>query len=112
MQHTLDDGTLLYQETADSSGFVVRELIETKNKNMRYQVGRFAFRPMRIPMYAKGANPPLITHHTEGDDVRVFHLTGHGSTLAKAMMQAERNNKTVNANRQQASRMINDLVGI
>jgi hypothetical protein len=112
MENTTDDGKILFTETADTCGYVVRELLETKNENMRYQVGFFAFRPMRIPVYALRSYPPIITHHVDGSDVRVFLMAGYGPTLANAMMHAERNSKAATADRIQASRMLNELVAV
>lgn len=111
MENKLDDNTLLFCEHSDTSGFIVRELAKTKNEGMRYQVGSYAFRPMRMPVFAPKSNPPVITHHIDGDDVRVFHLLGYGPTLDHALLGASKSMTNQSATRAQNNRMLNELTG-
>lgn len=85
MQNELDNGTVLYTEQTDQSGFIVRDMLRTKSSYLRYQAGHYAFRPMEVPVYAVGNR---ISHHRKGDDIQVFKLEGFGRTLSEAIDNA------------------------
>lgn len=74
----------IFHEFTDTSGFVLREMIETKNKNLRWQAGRYTNRPMRIPVYSKS----VVSHHIDGDDIKVFYLVAVGKTKEEALVRA------------------------
>jgi hypothetical protein len=84
MQNQLDDGTVIYNESIDSSGFVIREILKTSNPAMRFQAGRYAHRPMRLPVY----RGPVVSHHIDGDDMQYFYLHGYGRTKSEALDRA------------------------
>jgi hypothetical protein len=84
MQNELDDGTILYQEYTDTTGFVIREMIKTKNASMRFQAGKYVRTPMMIPVYKN----TVITHHRVGDDIDRFLIHGFAKTLAVAIERA------------------------
>jgi len=81
-----DDGKTItiYHEGTDISGYVIRELLKTKNAKMTFQAGYYARRPMRLPIYTGS----VATSHRDGDDVQVFHLHGYGKTKAEAITSA------------------------
>jgi len=74
----------IFNECTDLSGFVIREMLETKNPEMAWQAGHYVRRPMRIPIYT-GA---MVTSHRDGDEVQVFHLQGNGRTKEEALTRA------------------------
>jgi len=86
----------LYNEYTDLSGFVVREILETKNEAMRWQAGRHVMKPMRIPVYkyviekedGKDVHKPILTHHVDGDEIQKFELHGVGRTKEEALDRA------------------------
>ena len=75
---------VLYRENGDHSGFVIREMLETKNPAMAFQAGYIVRKPMRIPVYT-GA---VATSHRDGDDIEKFHLHGNGRTKEEAITRA------------------------
>ena len=79
-----DKDVVIFNEYTELSGFVIREMLETKNEAMRYQAGRHVMRPMRIPVY----NGSILTHHREGDDIQKFELHGTGRTKEEALTRA------------------------
>lgn len=74
----------IFHEYTDLSGFVIREMLETKNPDLRWQAGRYTNRPMRIPVYS-GAK---VSHHRDGDDIQVFHMVAAGRTKEEALERA------------------------
>lgn len=79
----------LYNEYPDGSGFIIREMLETKNIGMKFQAGRHVMKPMRLPQYnLKG----VITHHVDGDDIQKFELHGFGSSREAALQMASDRN--------------------
>lgn len=85
MQNELDDGTKLFTEETDISGFVIRDMLRTKTPYLRYQAGHYGTRPMQIPVYGNGTK---ITHHKMGDDIQTFLLQGIGRTRDEAISNA------------------------
>ena len=85
MQNELDNGTVLYTEQTDRSGFVIREILRTRSAYLRFQAGHYASRPIMIPVYG---HENKITHHRRGDDIQVFKLEGIGRTLDEAITNA------------------------
>jgi hypothetical protein len=98
MQNQLEDGTLLYTESTDMSGFVIREMLKTKTPELRFQTGYFISRPMSIPTYSERMvqgdkegemkKELFITGHRIGDEIQVFHLHGYGRTREEALDRA------------------------
>jgi len=84
MQNELDNGKELYHEYKDESGFIIREIIGSGNPDMRFQAGHHIERPMMLPVYGKR----IVTHHVPGDEIRIFHMQGHGRTRAIALENA------------------------
>lgn len=84
MQNELDDGTSLYHEYTDPSGFVVREIPRSQNPQLRFQVGQYKNRPMSLPVY----QADRMTHHVQGTDVRVFHILGFAEKRMQALDNA------------------------
>jgi hypothetical protein len=85
MQNQLEDGTVLFTEQTDISGFVIREMLQTKSAYLRFQAGHYGSRPMQIPVYGNGSK---ITHHKLGDDIQTFKLEGTGRTRDEAISNA------------------------
>ena len=85
-QNQLESGALIYNEYTDPSGFVIRQMLRTKNHGIAFQAGKYVTRPCHIPVY--NAVTKRLTHHREGDDIRVFHLHGTGRTKEEAMDRA------------------------
>lgn len=79
-----DKEVVIFNEYTDLSGFVVREMLETKNEAMRFQAGRHVMKPMCIPVY-QGS---MVTHHKDGDDIQKFELHGVGRTKEEALDRA------------------------
>lgn len=79
-----DEEVVIFSEYTDLSGFVVREMLETKNEAMRFQVGRHVMKPMLIPVY-QGS---MVTHHKDGDGIQKFELHGTGRTKEEALGSA------------------------
>lgn len=69
----------------DAATYAVREMPQSVNSWLRFQVGRHIQRPSRLAWY--GALSGKIEGYKIGDNVSVFKLLGYGSTLkaAKAM---------------------------
>jgi hypothetical protein len=89
-----EDGVtiIIFHESTDPTGFVVREMLRTCNDAMRFQVGRIVMRPMSIPVYKRltvdGVEELRVSHHREGDDIQKFHLHGVGRTREAALSMA------------------------
>jgi hypothetical protein len=91
-----DREVVIYNEYSDCSGFVIREIIETKNEAMRFQVGRHVMKPMRLPVYkyitecvnGEDVKKAILTHHKDGDDIQKFELLGNGRTKEEALQRA------------------------
>lgn len=79
-----DREVLAYSEHTDQSGFVIREVAETKDPRFRFQAGYIVMTPMRLPIY-KGA---VVTHHVDGDEIQRFQIHGAGKTKAEALERA------------------------
>lgn len=75
---------VIFNEYTDMSGFVVREMLETKNPEMAFQVGYLVMKPMRLPVYTG----TMVTSHRDGDDIQKFHLHGNGRTKEEALTRA------------------------
>lgn len=86
----------LYNEYTDLSGFVVREMLETKNEALRVQVGRHVMKPMRLPVYkyviehvdGEDVRKAILTHHVDGDEIQKFEIHGVGRTKEQALDRA------------------------
>jgi hypothetical protein len=83
-EHGITTTVTLYHEYKEPSGFVVRELPETKNPLMKFQAGHYAMKPMQIPVYSG----VLVTHHISGDEIQKFELHGFGRTKDEALINA------------------------
>jgi hypothetical protein len=75
---------VIFYEYTDLNGFVIREMLETKNQSMRFQAGNYIVKAMRIPVYLGS----ILTHHKEGDDIQKFELHGLGKTKEEALTRA------------------------
>jgi hypothetical protein len=84
MQNTLENGKILYSEYSDGSGFMIREMHETKNPRMRFQAGRLVMAPFKEPIYRQRT----VTHHVDRDDIQKFHLLGWGFNRSEALDMA------------------------
>ena len=86
----------LYNEYTDLSGFVVREMLETKNEAMRWQAGWHVMKPKRLPVYkyvmervdGKDVRKAISTHHVDGYEIQKFELHGVGRTKEEALDRA------------------------
>jgi hypothetical protein len=91
-----DKEVVIFNEYTDLSGFVVREMMETKNEAMRFQAGRHVMKPMRLPVYkyitervnGEDVKKAILTHHVDGDDIQKFELHGAGRTKEEALDRA------------------------
>jgi hypothetical protein len=73
---------------------VIRENKTTKNACLRFQVGYTETRPEAYAIYGHDMNSPTFGHvvgYREGKTSTVFHLMGHGETLAIAEVMAKKN---------------------
>ena len=71
----------IYTEHTHSSKFVIREMLETKNPDLRFQAGRYVMEPMVIPVYKNS----VISHHKLGDEIQKFEIHGSGRTKEDAL---------------------------
>lgn len=86
----------IFNEYTDMSGFVVREMLETANPEMAFQVGYLVIKPMRLPVYkyvmrkedGKEVRKAIVAHHVDGDDIQKFHIHGNGRTKEDALTRA------------------------
>ena len=91
-----DKEVVIFTEYTELSGFVVREMLETKNEAMRFQAGRHVMKPMRLPVYkyitervnGEDVKKAILTHHVDGDDIQKFELHGVGRTMEEALDRA------------------------
>ena len=81
MQNSLENGRYLYLESTDDSGFILREMIGTKNPKMQFQAGKYVSLPMSIPVYTND----ILTHHRIGDSIQKFGMLGYGRTAKEAL---------------------------
>ena len=84
MQNQLDNGRVLYSEYSDGSGFIIREMHETKNPLLRFQAGKMVMMPMKIPVYRMRS----VSHHIDGDDIQKFQILGWGWSRSDALDMA------------------------
>jgi hypothetical protein len=87
---------VIFKEYLDFSGFIIREILETKNPEMRFQVGHLVMLPMRLPVFrhttemvdGKEEIKSVLTHHEDGDEIQKFLLHGTGRTREEALEDA------------------------
>jgi hypothetical protein len=76
--------SVIFTEYLDFSGFIIREMLETKNEAMRFQAGTYVTTPMKLPVY-RGS---MVSHHRDGDPIQRFHFHGNGATKEEALRNA------------------------
>jgi hypothetical protein len=76
--------SVIFTEYLDLSGFVIREMLATKNDAMRFQAGIYVSTPMKLPVY-RGS---MVSHHKDGDSIQRFQLHGNASTKQEALETA------------------------
>jgi len=96
MQNKLDDGTTLYNEYTDISGFIIREILRTDDPRIRFQAGRHVMTPMRLPVYrrviervdGKPIMKNILTRHVDSDEIQRFQIHGYGRSREEALDRA------------------------
>ena len=87
---------VIFKEYPDFSGFIIREILETKNPEMRFQVGHLVMVPMRLPVFrhttemvdGKEEIKSVLIRHQDGDEIQKFLLHGTGRTREEALEDA------------------------
>ena len=89
MQNTVEregEEVTIYEEYSEGENFIVREMLESKNPEMKFQVGHYVNRPKMMAVY----NEDRLIGYRESrkDQIQVLHLHGIGRTKEEALTRA------------------------